>query len=88
MTKQKKQSAQFFIKIHSERGYGSDVYPVVGTAANGMEYVLRNKDGRTFNIYKAHCYRDRDTIIANASIRQEKKGQALSFLNSHPVRRN
>lgn len=88
MSKQKKQPAvQFYVKIHEDRGYGSDIFPVVGTSCGDREYILRNKDGRTFNIYKAHCYKDRDTTRATISLRQEKKGQAQSFLDSHPVRR-
>lgn len=88
MAKQKKQaSVQLYVKIHDECGYGSDIYPVVGTSQCGREYILRNKDGRTFHIYKAHCYKDRDTTRAIVSLRKEKKSQAQSFLDSHPVRR-
>lgn len=88
MAKQKKQPAiQFYIKIYEDRGYGSDMFPVVGVSESGREYILRNKDGRTFNIYKALCYKDRDTTRATVSLRKDKKFQAQSFLDSHPARR-
>lgn len=68
------------VKIAKDRGYGSGMFSVIAqtnlTDCDG-EYTLipygettrKNK----FNIYKAHCFTDRDTIRATVEAMAQKK---------------
>ena len=48
--------AKTFVKVHSEKGYGTEPFVVVREERD--EYVLRDKSGKHFNLYKGHCYQD------------------------------
>lgn len=85
--KKKKTKITGYVKIADDRGYGSGLYPVLGTCENDTCYLLQDPSGKTFSIFKAHCYRDQDVrraIIANA---QKTKAEGKSFLDKHPLRR-
>ncbi|EKP0311594.1 hypothetical protein ACTG16_22790 [Aeromonas sp. 23P] len=76
-----------YVKIADERGYGSGLYPVIGTCERDTCYVLQDPSGKTFSIYKAHCYRDPEAVRATIANSQKFKGEAKSFLDKHPLRR-
>ena len=51
-------ASEFFVKINSDRGYGTGMFKVVGET--GSEYQLFHKSHGTFTLYKAHTYQDRE----------------------------
>ncbi len=54
-----------YVKIHSGRGYGNGIYKVL--SAGSEEYTLKAETNdigfKTFKIYKAHCFVDKETMF-------------------------
>jgi hypothetical protein len=54
-----------FVKIKKERGYGDDIWHVRGYRSGSEEFTLVNiKTKEQITIYMAHCYVDRECVLA------------------------
>ena len=58
----------FHVKINESRKYPPGLYQAI--AENYSEYTLKGSDGKTFPMFKVHCFRDRETMQADAARRQ------------------
>ena len=69
------------VKVKSERDeYGFGIYEVKGQ--NPMEYLLVHSDPKVpkqgFKLFKAHCYRDRETMLLDSKSRKDAAEKILS----------
>lgn len=68
-----------FCKIHTERGYGTDMFEILNERGIGSsaEVSLKGPKG-SFWIYKMHTYRDRE--VSKADLQAKKDYEAAAQL--------
>lgn len=71
------------VKINEERGYGNDMFSVVGQTTlerNKGEYVLiphgDTDRSRAFNIFKSHCHTDMACMRAYADVKKAQQEES------------